>query len=233
MSKFVIAPLNIKDMNQDLESKEVYIFDYKKSKINGNDFYNYITNIGVIGDIYFDETISYEEKENILLRYMNDKRFLHFSSLNATIFDIIHLVKNINIHLDISIFSIDEEIKFFNNHKELIINWKQFYDSLFMFNLCLATLPLNCTNKTEAIKNRFKDIEVNNNDTLSPNMVSLLLDDYFFSYYDSGINESIINYYPYYFENNLYDEKNIIPYLLDTNNYYLSIIRGTIFSNEN
>ena len=82
------------------------------------------------------------------------------------------------------------------------------------------------------IKERFNGIEVNNSREISPIIVSLLLDDNFYSYYDSGIDEKLINYYPYYFENYLYDEKNIIPYLMGENNYYLNIINKLIYNDD-
>ena len=63
-------------------------------------------------------------------------------------------------------------------------------------------------------------------------MVSLLIDDYYYEYYDDGINELLVNYYPYYFENYLYDEKNIIPYLMNPNNYYLKIINDIVHKKE-
>lgn len=55
MSKFVTAPLSINDMDTDLESKTVYIFDYDKSSLKKEDFYNYISNIGVLADMYFQK----------------------------------------------------------------------------------------------------------------------------------------------------------------------------------
>lgn len=232
MSKIVTAPLNINDMDKNLESKTVYIFDYFNSSLKGDDFYNYITNSGIISDIYFNDKISYNDKKMLLERYMNENRFLHFLSFNSTIFNIINLYRNVNKRNNLSIFSKEEEKKFLYEHIDIISEWKSFYDSLFYYILFLGTLPENCSNKIEQIKNRFNGCKINNNKNLSVNMVSLLIDDYYFEYYDDGINELLVNYYPYYFENNLYDEKNIIFYLMNPNNYYLKIINDIVFNKE-
>lgn len=232
MSKIVTAPLNINDMDKDLESKSVYIFDYTKSSLKGMNFYEYICNIGIIADIYFDENVSYNEKKMFLERYMNDNRFLHFLSFNITIFNIINLYRNVNKRNKLSFFSKEEEKQFLEEHLDLISKWKAFYDSLFFYILFLATLPENCSNKIEQIKKRFKGCKINNTMELSINMVSLLIDDYYYEYYDDGIDELLVNYYPYYFENYLYDEKNIIPYLMNPNNYYLKIINDIVHKKE-
>lgn len=231
MSKFVTAPLSINDMDTDLESKTVYIFDYDNSSLKKEDFYNYISNIGVLADMYFSEETPYEDIKIILEKYMNDKRFLHFTSLNTIIFNCLFHLKNIPT-IKKSCLTKEQEKDFLINHLHLFNDWKQFYDSLFMYILCLATLPENCSTKSEMIKERFNGIEVNNSREISPIIVSLLLDDNFYSYYDSGIDEKLINYYPYYFENYLYDEKNIIPYLMGENNYYLNIINKLIYNDD-
>lgn len=228
MTKIVTAPLNINDMDDDLESNNTYIFDYKNSSIKGSKFYEYITNTGIKSDILFHSSISYNDKKLLLEKYMLDKRFLHFLSFNVTIFNILNLYRNINIRNDNSIFSKEEEKQFLNEHINLISEWKKFYDSLFYYILFTATLSENCNNSIEEIKNRFKGAEINNIESLSVNMVSLLMDYYFYNYYDFGIDDSSIYYYPYYFENNLYDEKYIIDYIINSNNYYYTIINRIV-----
>lgn len=232
MSKIVTAPLNINEMDNDLESNNTYIFDYKNSSIKGIKFYEYIANSGIKSDILFHSSISYNDKKLLLEKYMSEKRFLHFLSFNITIFNIINLYRQINIRNDKSIFSIKEEKQFLNEHYNLISEWKKFYDSLFYYILFSATLSENCINPKEEIKKRFEGAKINNNENLSVNMISLLIDYYFFNYYDYGIDDSSIYYYPYYFENNLYDEKYIIDYIINSNNYYYNIINKIIHYKE-
>lgn len=231
MVKFVSAPLNIKDMNNDLESNELYVFDYNKSEYKGIQFYEYLSNLTNV-DIISSNTTSYNDKKMLLERYMNDNRFLHFKSFNSTIFNIINLYKKVDKRNELSIFTEKEEKKFLKEHKELISSWKAFYDSLFYYILFLATLPEDCSNKIEQIKKRFEGCSINNTKELSVNMVSLLADEYYYEYYDSGIDDSLINYYPYYFENNLYDEKNIITYIINPYNYYLKILSDMVHDNR-
>ena len=82
-------------MDTDLESKTVYIFDYEKSSYKKEEFYNYVSNIGVIADIYFTKETPFDDIELILEKYMNDKRFLHFSSLEINCHPGTSLIKRI------------------------------------------------------------------------------------------------------------------------------------------
>lgn len=232
MSKIVTAPLNIDEMDIELESNTVYIFDYSKSLYKRFQFYDYISNIGIIADIYFDENVEYIDKKLLLEKYMNDNHFLHFLSFNSAIFNVLCLYKKVDLRIETSCLTKEEEKLFLKENIELISKWKAFYDSLFYYILCLATLPENCSNKKEQIKKRFEGAPINNSMDLSVNMVSLLIDDYYYEYYDSGINESLINYYPYYFENNLYDENSIIIYITNPSNYYLDIINKSLHNKE-
>lgn len=228
MVKIVTAPLNINDMDDDLESNSTYIFDYNKSSLKGLDFYNYICNIGINADITSIKNTDYKIKKLLLEKYMSEKRFLHFSSFNFTILNIINLYRKNPIRYNNSIFSNNEEKLFLNEHNSLISKWKEFYDSIFYLILFLAACP-NINNKKEYIKERFKGAKINNNKDLSVNMVSLLIDDDFYNYYDFGIDDSSVYYYPYYFENNLYDEKDITMFIINSNNYYYTIINKLIY----
>ena len=57
-TKIVSAPLSISDMDSDLESQTIYIFDYEKSELKGIEFLEYIKNCGLLADVYFSENIS-------------------------------------------------------------------------------------------------------------------------------------------------------------------------------
>ena len=78
--------------------------------------------------------------------------------------------------------------------------------------------------KSIPIKSRYDSTQINNDKSLSPNIVSLFLDDFFYDYYKSGINEDNINYYTYYFDNKLYDNKTFDEIMLNDANYFIKIL---------
>ena len=57
-TKLVTAPILNSDMDDDLESKTIYIFDYDKSQKfdKTTNFLDYINNLGLLSDIYFCNT---------------------------------------------------------------------------------------------------------------------------------------------------------------------------------
>ena len=69
-AKLVNAPLNINDMDEDLESKTVYVFDYSKSSLQGLDFLNYIKNTSVVSDIFISADVPTFTRNTLLESYM-------------------------------------------------------------------------------------------------------------------------------------------------------------------
>lgn len=226
-TKLVTAPLSISDMDEDLESSTVYIFDYTKSTLKGVEFLNYIKNCGLIADVYFDQNVNYETKSELLIEYMKSSSFYHLTSFNSTILNVIYSLSNTNKRIKFGFFNESELNKIKSSHYDLFNIWKQMYDSLFYYMMNMIHLGKeNITNK-EKIKckyNTFCD-----DTSVSPNIFSVLLDPFFYDYY--GIIELQNNdtYYTYYFDNNLYDEKSLPLLLLNDSNYILKILYDTLY----
>lgn len=229
MLKYVNAPLNIKDMDDDLHSGTIYCFNYQSSELKGSEFYHYLKSSGITCDINFENT-SFEDKSLILKSYMSDLMFNNIHSLNIVILNIVKKIKSISKRNVLSCFSEDEEQLFYDSHKDLFNDWIKFYDSLFYLNLCSAFVT--SINDIQGIKSFYRDISINSNELLSPNMVSLLSENDFYDIYDNGIDENNISYYTYHFENKIYDDKSIFECLLFKNNHYLSIIHSLLYDEK-
>ena len=94
----------------------VYIIDYKSSPLKKEDLLLYIQRLGIIADIDFKDT-SYEEKEEMILLYMNSQHFHHFTSFNATIMNCVYKTKNTFLRLKGSCLTSDEEDLFVTNSR--------------------------------------------------------------------------------------------------------------------
>ena len=224
--KKVIAPLNITDMDTDLESKTIYLFDYKNSKYKGIDFIQYISSVGLIADISINKNTPYNEKEEILIYYMTYPNYFNIHNLNKTVLDIIFYNKDINLKSN-GFLNIDEIKQFSSKYKNLILDWIIFYDSIFflMFELIKSN-----TLDTNSIKNNYS--QFNENTSLSPNICSLLLENDFWEYYRHGVDSKNKTFFTYYFSNPIYDEKNISYLIINDSNFIWKILYNTFYNDK-
>lgn len=232
--KFVTAPLSINDMDNDLESKCIYIFNYDNSKIKNIAFLNYIKNLGVIADIHFDNA-SYDEKSSILLEYMKSIFFYHILSLNITILNCLYFYHHKNIFIPNGILNLDEIKKFTNDNKNIFNIWSQIYNSIFGYMLNI--ISYNTKNNEPINSNKIKSIyypnNINTDSCLYPNIMSLLLDDVFYDYFlNVKIKPSDFQYYENYFSSPIYDEKSLYILLLNDGNFIFKILYDTLHNEE-
>lgn len=217
--KLVSAPLSINDMDEDLESKTVYVFDYEKSSLKGLDFLNYIKNVSVIADIFMPQTTDYLTKSTLLLSYMKSQKFYHITSFNYTILQILYKMKNSDMNTKYSLLTENEIELFIKENNIFLQEFIKIFDSIFAYMMMLATLEKSDFFNISRIKSRYDDKQIITSSYVYPNMMSLLLDDFFYDYYKDGVDINNINYYSSYFDNNLYDNKSFQLILLNDANF--------------
>ena len=178
--KYITIPININELDKDSMSKTVYIIDYKSSPLKKEDLLLYIQRLGIIADIDFKDT-SYEEKEEMILLYMNSQHFHHFTSFNATIMNCVYKTKNTFLRLKGSCLTSDEEDLFVTNNRILLNKWISFFDSYLIYMVVMAS------NKNRFIKDRYPEKMILNDKTLGATAVSLFLDDFFYDYFKTKI----------------------------------------------
>ena len=226
-NKIVTAPLLVNHMDTDLESKTVYVFDYDNSQSfdKPSMFLDYINNVGVLSDILFtqtDKSIRFE----ILSHYMNSKHFNHILSLNIAIMNCIYKTKGTNIRLKGSALTHDMEVEFAKNNQELLQKWIEFFDSYLVYMIMFSTT------KSQPIKTRYTEDKITNDSSLSPNIVSLFLDDFFYDYFKTGIDDNNVKYWRYYYNNKLYDNKPFDVIMLNDANFIIRILHNTASDNR-
>lgn len=231
-AKLVNAPLNINDMDEDLESKTVYVFDYSKSSLQGLDFLNYIKNTSVVSDIFISADVPTFTKNTLLESYMKSSTFYHITSFNLTILNMIYIIKKSKKRITCTFFSEEESNQFINTYSDLLNEWINVYDSLFAYMLILSSMNKNDIFNNDKIRSFYDADKINNNSSLSPNVMSLLLDDVFYYYYEDGINRSNVSYYKKYFEEKLYDNKSLQMILLNDANFIFKILYDMVHNDE-
>lgn len=209
--KKVIAPLSIDDMDTDIISDTIYVFDYNNSSIKNIDLIKYILNTGVNSDILFTN-IPIKDKINLTEYYMNMPNFIHIPSINKNILNYIYYIKNLKVNLS------SDEIDFIHKNINLFNKWISFYDSYFIYMLFYVA------NKENIIKNYDKSQIINNND-LSPNIVSSFMDSFFYDYFKTHIDTKNIYYWQYYYNDKKYDSKSFNEIMLNNNNYFIKILK--------
>ena len=221
-TKIVKIPLLNSDMDMDLESKTIYVFDYDNSEQYDihTDFLDYINNMGIIADVLFKNT-DYEIRKELLEYYMNSSYYNHILSFNIAIMNCIYKVKKQPIRLKGSALTNDMEELFSKENKDLLIKWIDFIDSYLIYMIMFST------NKEDNIKNRYPKEMITMDNTLSPNIVSLFLDDFLYNYFQTGINEDSVKYWKYYYENKLYDNKPFNMIMLNDANFIIRILHNT------
>lgn len=234
-TKIVTAPLSITEMDSDLESKTVYIFDYEKSELKGIEFLEYIKNCGLLADVYFSENVSSNDKIELLLHYMKSNTFYHLTSFNASILNTIYFIYGKREYLNkygFLNYSEMNDISLKNNN--LFKQWKSMYDEVFYYMMNMIHLGKENMTDIKKIKELYDDglTEFNDTNELSPNIFSLLLDPFFYDYYDILKAEIISDgvYYTYYFDNYIYDEKSLPLLLLNDSNYVIKILYNTMYN---
>ena len=218
----VTAPLTINCASV-LNTETIYIFDYERSFLDTDDkpmkFISYLETLGGMIDIFVSPTISYEEKEKMIIEYFSAGSFMNIYTIVETMIHCLFVYKNIPYNGKRTMFTQEECHRFINNNESFIKQMVQFYDSLFVFML----FYIGSDGKDiKTIRQRYTRNQIITTE-FSPNMCSLLLAPTFYDYYDKHI-ESEVYYYEFLFENQLYRSKGFLDVLTNKNNMLLPIL---------
>jgi hypothetical protein len=204
----VSAPLSITDMDKNLASDVIYIFDYNKSDFKNEQFMDYVQQLGCICDIIFSKDTPFEEKSLILKSYLLNPTKLHYYHLIMTWLNIVFTYKKIDIQFEDSLFTKADIVKFIKSNETLIKSAIKFYDSLFILMLCRLG-----NEDITSIKYKYdKDKRIS--DVIPPNFLVPLLFSEFYDYYKNSIENNNAYYYENVFTNSfekdLFNENNFI-----------------------
>lgn len=218
----VTAPLTMAQADK-LDTDTIYVFDYENSFKEENErpdkMITYLESFGGMFDLLVQRDIPYQEREELFLRYFHSGSFFNVYTLSQTMVHIVYVYKNIQYFGNRSLFSDDECKTFIERNKAFIKEVIQLYDSLFLVMLIYSAKP---TKEIKDIKVKYSDDGIID-DELSPNLLSVMLDESFYKYYEKYISQDLY-YYSFLFDNNLYKSMSFIDILTNTNNTLLPVM---------
>ena len=218
----VTAPLTLAQADK-LDTDTIYVFDYENS-FKGEDnkpdkMITYLESFGGMFDLMIDRKISYTEREELVLRYYHSGSFFNVYTLTQTMIHIMYVKKGIQYFGSRSIFTDDECQAFIERNKTFIKETVQLYDSLFLVMLIYSAKP---TKEIKDIKVKYSDDGIIA-DELSPNLLSVLLDESFYKYYEKYVSNDLY-YYSFLFDNRLYKSMTFLDVLTNSNNTLLPVM---------
>lgn len=217
----VSAPLKLNDADI-LNTETIYIFDYSSSFLQSNDkptdFINYLEKFGGMVDIIITEETSFDEREQLILKYFDSGSFFNSYSMVQTMISILFIDKDIPYNNKWSLLN-DMEIRaFLTRNRNFIDNIEKFLNSLF-----LVMLLLEPNKEITSIKYKFGKDRICK-DELSPNICTLLLSKDFYQYYDKHIGSDLY-YYEFMFENRLYKQQCFEDILMNSENNLFQLLK--------
>ena len=218
----VTAPLTVTQADK-LDTDTIYVFDYENSFKDESErpdkMITYLESFGGMFDLLVQKDMSYQEREELFLRYFHSGSFFNVYTLSQTMVHIVYVYKDIPYFGSRSIFSDDECKTFIERNKTFMKEVIQLYDSLFLVMLIYSAKP---TKEVKDIKIKYSNDGIID-DELSPNLLSVMLDESFYKYYEKYISQDLY-YYSFLFDNRLYKSMGFLDILTNTNNTLLPVM---------
>lgn len=218
----VNAPLTINCADV-LDTETIYVFDYENSFSDVDDksssMIKYLESLGGMFDIFISPSVSYEDKEQLVLKYFDSGSFMNIYTLVETLIHCLFYYKGISYNGGRSIFTNTECQRFISSNEKFIKEMISFYDSMFVIMLLYSGNP---TKDMKMVREHFTSEQIVS-DELSPNVCTLLLDSYFYEYYSKHVGKDIM-YYEFLFENNLYKGMSFVDILTNKNNSLIPVL---------
>lgn len=219
----ITAPITIENADK-LDTNTIYVFDYensfKDSTNKPEDFINYLETLGCMIDVFVSDDTSFEEREQLLLKYLNAKTFFNAYTLSSTLISILFKYRGIdNLPDRHSIFTKEEITKFINRNSSYLKSLELFFNSIFLLMLMLASDPKQ---QIVQIKRKYPE-DIFKDDSFGANVCNVLIDKDFYRYYTKHIGNDVY-YYPNMFDYNLYNGRSILDIIKNKNNTLLPVI---------
>jgi hypothetical protein len=202
------APIPIDNLKKYFEDKNTfYKINYADSKLKGSKLLTYLSNLDLPCDIDIDTT-SAEFKE-LLLDYLHHPLIVNIPILELSTIGLLHEFKGLN-NFGYSSF-IEQNI-------EIIRSWTSKLDSLSLYNMYVINSP------------EFKDFVMSHpinedNTTVGINFVSLLKHEYFYKFFDV-IDQSNLQVYKAYYDQNMFKGNNLYSFWANENNPMFILTRA-------
>jgi hypothetical protein len=194
------APIAIEELKKYFEDKTTfYRINYADSKLKGAKLLTYLSNLDLPCDIEVDAAS--EEFKELLLDYLHHPLIVNIPTLELATIALLHESKGF------ASFGYSEFIK---SNEEIINQWCSKLDSLTLYNLYVIESP--------ELKEFVLTHPINEDNTIvGINFVSLLKHEYFYKFFER-IDQSKLQVYKNYYDQNMFKGKSLYAYWANENN---------------
>ncbi len=196
-----IAPISIDNLKKYFTDKSTFfVLNYKDSSLKGAKLLTYLSNLDVPCDI---NVVGCEEQEvyDLIKDYLNTTMLVNVPSLEKAVNHILHQTKGL--------IPLNDE-QFILDNKEILSIWISKLESLSLYNMYIVG--------DESFKEFAEKFEKDDTDELvGINFISLLKNEYFYSFYENT-NPDNLKFYTRYFDDYMFRGKNMYSYWANENN---------------
>lgn len=220
--RVVGVPLAIDQIKEFFENKNLFfLVEYKNSKIKGNMFLTYLSNLDLPFEVVL-EGASIEEKFELLRIYMETRNQSASDVLRLTVAELLLRYKGIDPTgwIQRPILNPAEMKQFIDLHPELMNKWDTFFSSLMIFILkCFSVI-----NDEIKVEEQFPIL--NDPQYVGGNVVQLFSIPGFLDMFFSVPCKIEIFYFKPQFEDLMFKGKNLFHYFSCDENNFLNLING-------
>lgn len=227
--RHVSVPLSLDHIKEFFDNKELFfLVNYSDSKIKGNMFLTYISNLGLPSEIVLTGA-TLEEKFELLKFYMetrniNDSGILKIAAAQIILenkgFDLSPLIQN-------PVFTREEATKFIELNKEMVNRWCTFLSSSIMYYV--SSIPVLA--EEMKIKDSFPMID--DPHYVGCNIVQMFSVPGFTEFFFAFPHEPQIYYFKQQFEEYMFKGKNLFHYFAHEENTLLLVFNELLTGTTN
>lgn len=196
-----VAPVSIDNLKKYFTDKTTFfIINYKDSSLKGTKLLTYLSNLDIPCDIQCSGC-SQEECYELLTDYLHSTMLVNVPSLEKSVTGILHQVKGL---------APTKDEKFIEQNKDILYKWVCKLESLSLYNMHIVA-----DNSFKEFVDNFEKDETD--ELIGVNFVSLLKNDYFYSFY-GNTDKSRLKFYTNYFNEYMFKGKNMYSYWANDNN---------------
>lgn len=223
----VTVPLSLDHIKEFFDNKELFfLVNYSESKIKGNMFLTYISNLGLPSEIVFDGA-TLEEKFELLKFYMETRNINDSVTLKYAAAQIILISKGFDVTpiYPNPVFTKEEAEKFIEANKEMITRWNTFLSSSIMYYVSSVQVL------AEELKLKESYPVIDDPHYIGCNVVQMYSVPGFVEFFFAFPRDPQMYYFKQQFEEYMFKGKNFFHYFVTEENTLLLVLNELLTGN--
>jgi hypothetical protein len=214
--RYSSVPIPADKIREYFTNKDLFfIVNHSESKLQGETFLTYLTNLSLPADVKFNTPLPYEEYELIVKAYLNQTSVNNIAGLHVMVADMLLIAKGLKSEESPYALPInpDHVLRFISENKEQVDRWLHFLDSTQVYGLT----AIKSLNDHYTPKDRFK--KVDDPHYVGANIAQLYTMPQFIAIYFSipgAVYE--LSYFTYQYEEYAFKNERLAHYFANRNN---------------